>query len=110
VAVAHTAAVAGGSLLGSVVDENECARVEGLLRLPMNSSHHQAVGIPGEGLQVSARCPQDGVVEAVEGPFEGARPHFVLGVQWHPERTMDSSATSRALFSRFIDEAGRWRR
>jgi putative glutamine amidotransferase len=76
----------------------------------MNSSHHQAVAIPGSDLQVSARCPQDGVVEAIEGPFVGEKPHFVLGVQWHPERTMDSSSTSRALFTRFLDEAGRWRR
>jgi putative glutamine amidotransferase len=110
VAVAHTAAVAAGSLLSGIVDESECARVEGLLRLPMNSSHHQAVGIPGAGLQVSARCPQDGVVEAVEAARDGVQSHFVLGVQWHPERTMDSSSTSRALFNRFVDEAGRWRR
>ncbi len=110
VAVAHTAVVANPSLLGGIVDMQECARVDGGVRLPMNSSHHQAVGIPGSGLQVSARCPQDGVIEAVEGRFEGGRPHFVLGVQWHPERTMDSSSTSRALFTRFLEEAGQWRR
>ena len=110
VAVAHTAAVADRSLLSGIIDMDECAKVDGVVRLPMNSSHHQAVAIPGSDLQVSARCPQDGVVEAIEGPFVGEKPHFVLGVQWHPERTMDSSSTSRALFTRFLDEAGRWRR
>ena len=108
VAVAHTASVAEGSLLSGIIDIDECAKVDGAVRLPMNSSHHQAVGIPGSDLQVSARCPQDGVVEAIEGPFVGTKPHFVLGIQWHPERTIDSSSTSRALFSRFLDEAGRW--
>jgi len=29
-------------------------------------------------------------------------------VQWHPERTYDSSPASRALFSRFISEASAW--
>jgi putative glutamine amidotransferase len=38
----------------------------------------------------------------------GAPGGFVLGVQWHPERTYDSSAASRALFSRFISEAAKW--
>ncbi len=110
VAIAHTAAVSNGSLLADIIDRAECAEVDGVVRLPMNSSHHQAVGIAGSDLQVVARCPQDGVVEAVEGPFEGSNPHFVLGVQWHPERTLGSSGTSRALFTRFLDEAGRWQR
>ena len=110
VAVSHSAAVAEGSLLRSIIDRHEGAELDGFLRLPMNSSHHQAVGMIGWDLQVSARCPQDGVVEAIEGPFVGSRPHFVLGVQWHPERTMDSSSSSRALFTRFVDEAARWER
>ena len=77
--------------------------MDGYLRLPVNSSHHQAVGIAGHELRVSARCPQDAVIEAVEGPTLAN--HFVLGVQWHPERTCDSSATSRAIFARLVQEA-----
>ena len=110
VAVAHTAAIAGDSLLGGILDLDECVKADSGIRLPMNSSHHQAVGVPGSDLQVSARCPQDGVIEAIEGPFAGTKPHFVLGLQWHPERTIDSSSTSRALFTRFLYEAGRWER
>jgi putative glutamine amidotransferase len=81
---------------------------DGFLRLPVNSSHHQAIGIPGDGLRVSARSPEDGVVEAVEGTPEGVGGRFVLGVQWHPERTFEESAASRALFARFIAEAAAW--
>jgi gamma-glutamyl-gamma-aminobutyrate hydrolase PuuD len=33
------------------------------------------------------------------------RPQFLLGVQWHPERSYDISPTSRALFDRLIAEA-----
>lgn len=106
VAVAHTASVAPASLLASICDPAESPEVEQFRRLPVNSSHHQAVGIAGQGLRVSARCPQDNVVEAIEGPTPDQ--HFVLAVQWHPERTTDSSSTSRALFHRLVAEAGKW--
>jgi putative glutamine amidotransferase len=108
VGVAHTAAVAPNSLLGELAKAENPPERDGFLRLPINSSHHQAIGIPGDGLRVSARSPEDGVVEAVEGTPEGVGGNFVLGVQWHPERTFDDSAASRALFRRFVDEAAAW--
>lgn len=110
VAIAHNAAIAPHSLLGSIVDKDEAPEQDGFLRLPINSSHHQAVGIAGDGLKVTARCPQDAVIEAVEGgqATEGATAHFVLGVQWHPERSTEISATSRALFARLVAEARAW--
>jgi putative glutamine amidotransferase len=114
VATAHTVLIPTGSLLGSIVDRAEATEeqigTESFLRLPINSSHHQAVGIPGDGLRVAARCPQDAVIEAVEGgqATEGATAHFVLGLQWHPERSLDQSATSRAIFSRFVAAAAAW--
>ena len=109
VAIAHAVAIAPGSLLGALLTPTEAPEQDGFMRLPINSSHHQAVGIPGDGLRVVARCPQDGVVEAVEGgqAAEGAD-HFVLGVQWHPERSYDSSAASKAIFDRFVAEAASW--
>jgi putative glutamine amidotransferase len=110
VAIAHSAAIAPKSLLGTVLTPDEAPEQGRFLRLPINSSHHQAIGIPGDGLRVTARCPQDAVIEAVEGgqATEGATAHFVLGVQWHPERSYDISPTSRALFDRFIAEATAW--
>ncbi len=111
VSIAHTAMIVPDSLLGGIVaeaksnDAPEAPLEEGFLKLPVNSSHHQAIGIVGDGLRVVARCPQDGVVEAVEGT---APDHFVLGIQWHPERSVGISAASRAIFDRFIREAGAW--
>jgi putative glutamine amidotransferase len=110
VAIAHSAVIAPESILGAVLTTEEAPEQDGFLRLPVNSSHHQAIGIPGDGLRVTARCPQDGIVEAIEGgqATEGAIAHFVLGVQWHPERSYDISPASRSLFGRFIAEAAIW--
>jgi putative glutamine amidotransferase len=76
----------------------------------VNSSHHQAIDRPGDGLAVSARCVEDGVIEAVEltgKDRDGAEEHFVVGVQWHPERSFDSSEASWRLFHAFVDAAAR---
>jgi putative glutamine amidotransferase len=110
VGVAHTATIATNSLLASVVPGGEISEQDGFLRLPVNSSHHQAVGVPGDHLRVVARCPQDGVIEAVEGgqKSDDGKEHFVLGVQWHPERSYEISEISRAIFKRFVDEAVAW--
>ncbi len=54
---------------------------------------------------VAATSPVDGVIEALEG----AEPaQFVVAVQWHPERSYESSAASRALFAAFLDAARSW--
>jgi putative glutamine amidotransferase len=70
----------------------------------VNSSHHQSAETIGDGLRAVAHSP-DGVVEAVEGV---ALDHFVLGVQWHPERTVDDDEHSRALFAALIAAAKEW--
>jgi putative glutamine amidotransferase len=108
VSVAHTAAVAPDSLLGDVVAVEDLPERDGFLRLPVNSSHHQAIDTAGDGLRVSARSSEDGVIEAIEGAPDGVGGNFVLGVQWHPERTFEESAASRALFARFVAEASAW--
>jgi len=70
----------------------------------VNSSHHQAIATPGDGLDVIATAP-DGTVEAVEQRGQ----HFVLGVQWHPERTFSGSLASQAIFRDFVDTARAWK-
>jgi putative glutamine amidotransferase len=84
------------------------------LRLPVNTSHHQSVAVCGQGLRIVARCPDDEVVEAielasttpVEPMFHVEHPNrFLLGVQWHPERSLDISPSSRALFHALITAA-----
>lgn len=113
VAIAHTAQIAKDSLLASLLTPEEAPEVNGFLRLPVNTSHHQSVAAPGAGLRIVARCPDDGVIEAVELDPDNSvfhvehkgHPQFVLGVQWHPERSFEISAASRALFGRLVAEA-----
>lgn len=66
----------------------------------VNSSHHQAVRLPGSGFDVVGWA-SDGLVEAIEAPG----PRFVAGVQWHPER-MPTSTTQQRLFLAFVQAAG----
>jgi putative glutamine amidotransferase len=98
VAVAHTVEVEPGSKLASAVS----AGTKPALVVPVNSSHHQAADVGGDGLRVVARSPQDGVIEALEGTSPD---HFVLAVQWHPERSVDEDETSRAIFRALVEAA-----
>jgi putative glutamine amidotransferase len=76
----------------------------GELRGWVNSSHHQSVDGAGDGLQVVARA-DDGIIEAVESTTHD---HFVLGVQWHPERDYEQDELSKAIFRAFVNAA--WQR
>jgi putative glutamine amidotransferase len=73
--------------------------------VPVNSSHHQSAKVVGDGLRVVARS-EDQIIEAVEGTNPE---HFVLAVQWHPERNFDSDPASQALFKQFVEEARKYR-
>jgi putative glutamine amidotransferase len=74
------------------------------LILPVNSSHHQSADRIGDGLQIVARCTADGIIEALEGT---APDHFVLAVQWHPERSVEEDPASLAIFRALIDAANK---
>lgn len=102
VGIAHMVMVAPGSLLANLSGGETLEGRDGM-RIPANSSHHQAVGIAGKGLRITGRCPQDGVVEALELVSNGEHP-FLLGVQWHPERTFTMPA-SRGLFDGLVAAA-----
>ncbi len=75
-------------------------RIAGATKLSVNSAHHQAVKDVGDGVIVDAVAP-DGVVEGIEAP--GRR--FCLGVQWHPEFSIDPA--DDRIFDAFIAEASR---
>ena len=62
--------------------------------LSVNSIHHQGVDRVGGDLVVSARCPEDGVIEGLEMP--GRR--FVVAVQWHPESFWNRPDSFQSLF------------
>jgi len=102
VAVAHAIEAEPGSKLAQIVATGAKAHEGPALLVPVNSSHHQAADIVGDGLRVVARSPQDGVIEALEGT---APDHFVLAVQWHPERSVDEDEPSRAIFRALVEAA-----
>jgi gamma-glutamyl-gamma-aminobutyrate hydrolase PuuD/ubiquinone/menaquinone biosynthesis C-methylase UbiE len=77
---------------------NRIHRVAGHFEGEVTSQHHQGVADPGR-LEVIARA-EDGVIEAVRDP---ARHHY-LGVQWHPERTLDP-ALGIGIFQRLLEAA-----
>ncbi len=67
----------------------------------VNSLHHQTVDRLGHGLKVSARS-NDGVVEGLEMPG-----HDLLGVQWHPEMTLEPEPVFDWLISRATSHMAR---
>jgi putative glutamine amidotransferase len=99
VAVAHTVEIDPDSKLAKIVAAGNGSAAPRKLVVPVNSSHHQSAAAIGEGLRVVARCPDDGVIEALEGT---APDHFVVAVQWHPERSVDSDSASQAIFRALI--------
>jgi len=102
---AHTVRVEPQSKLAAILRDAGALPEGEDLAIPVNSSHHQAAEVLGDGLRLAAWCSEDGVKEAVEGT---APDHFVLGVQWHPERTYENDAASRALFDAFVRAAADW--
>lgn len=83
-------------ILGSAAEALDDKTVQ----MKVNSSHHEAVRKPGEGLVIVAKA-FDGVIEALEDP---TRPFF-LAVQWHPEDLTSNHVLHRAL----IDQAIHWK-
>jgi putative glutamine amidotransferase len=97
---AHTVQIEPKSKLGQIVGS------PGRQPLAVNSSHHQAADVVGDGLRIVARSPKDGIIEALEGT---APDHFVLALQWHPERSVNEAPevaeSARAIFRAFIETA-----
>jgi putative glutamine amidotransferase len=94
--------------LGGVTEDARSPRseVRSPLILPVNSSHHQSAEKIGNGLRIVARCTADGIIEALEGTTPD---HFVIAVQWHPERSVQQDAASPAIFRAFIEAASQHR-
>ena len=103
VPIAHDVVIDEGSVLAGIVNDGNGNGS----KIPVNSSHHQSAEKLGDGLRISARCPDDGVIEAIEGIDPD---HFVLAVQWHPERSVDEDAPSRGIFRALIQAAKHWRK
>lgn len=85
----HDVMVAENSLLRKLV---------GTEVLPVNTVHHQAVDILGNGLRITAES-SDGIVEAIE--LKGHP--FCLGVQWHPEFLFRCHTEHRQILVSFVE-------
>lgn len=110
VVVAHGVEIEEGSKLAEILQTTENVRGNAgtgtassrALPIPVNSSHHQSAELIGDGLKIVARCPEDGIIEALEGTSPD---HFVLAVQWHPERSFDEDENSKAIFKALVEAA-----
>ena len=102
VAKAHTVKIEPESRLAEIVR----ASVGTGKTAAVNSSHHQSADAVGDGLRVVARSAEDGIIEALEGT---APDHFVLAVQWHPERSVNDgpelAESAKSIFRSFIEAA-----
>lgn len=123
IAVAHKVEIEKDSKLAEIVEGREeyglssqdndsrtkngaVPREGNRLIIPVNSSHHQSADAIGKNLRLVARCPDDRIIEALEGTNPD---HFVLAVQWHPERSVEEDAPSRAIFRAFIAAVKEWK-
>lgn len=101
--VGHDADIPGTSQSYEVAKDSHLACLVGSTKVEGQSWHHQAVNQVGASLKVVAKN-EDGTVEALEATD---RP-WLIGVQWHPERTLEDEATKR-LFKEFITAATEYR-
>ena len=82
--------------------QSQLTQITGAARLQVNSRHHQAVNLIGEGLRVSARDSEDGTIEALEASDRS----FMIAVQWHPEDQALRQTEQMNLFKRFAQACG----
>jgi putative glutamine amidotransferase len=93
----HPARIEAGGEIAQLAAISGHANQNGGFDVQINTSHHQSVRDLGHRLRVAAIAP-DGVVEAVE---HQPHKHWVVGVQWHPER-MKGDALATALFRALV--------
>lgn len=95
----HQVELMAGSRLGALLAETQSHKI--------NSIHHQGIKDLAPGFVVEARCPEDGVIEAIR--YSGAA--YVAAVQWHPEfhRPELGTLDDRPLLTDFLQAAGRAR-
>lgn len=102
--VGHTAHQPAPALYGtSRITFSAGSRVAELLgtETKVRCYHHQAIDELAHGLTATGWA-DDGTIEAVESTGAG----FVLGVQWHPEETLDDLRLFQALVTASTKENG----
>lgn len=87
-----------GSHQVKIYPHTKLGRILGTQSERVNSLHHQAVELPGEGLRINA-VSEDGFIEGLEAVLHP----FCVGVQWHPEHMSKYSAQQRKIISAFVE-------
>ena len=69
----------------------------------VTSTHHQAIDRVGESLKINAKS-EDGIIEGIEYE-DKINKHFLLGIQWHPEKFSDfNNPFSKNILIKFYEE------
>lgn len=66
-----------------------------------SSVHHQGIANLGEGL-IAGAVAEDGVIEIIEGVHKD---RFLIGIQGHPEFTLDNLPKFKSFFASFIESS-----
>jgi gamma-glutamyl-gamma-aminobutyrate hydrolase PuuD len=90
-----------------VVPDSELAGILGVTRLEkVVSTHGNCVAELAPGVRVAATGP-GGTIEAIEAD-SGANEGWIIGIQWHPEMTLDKEVQHR-VFHTLVDRARKHR-
>lgn len=83
-----------------IEDDSKMAEAMGSSIVKTYSGHHQAVKDIADGLRIVAKSPDDIVegLEAIDHPW-------MIGVQWHPEKSAHEDKTQQALFNKLVEIA-----
>jgi putative glutamine amidotransferase len=80
-------------------ESSRLAAAAGQVAVDAWSGHHQGIHRLGQGL-VPVGWTGDGLIEAVERDRG-----WMVGVQWHPERTAPADPASQGIFDAFVARA-----
>lgn len=83
-----------------IIKESKLASIVKTNVVQTYSGHHQAIKTIGDGLVITAKAGDDIVegLEVVDHPW-------MLGVQWHPEKSANTDSTQQALFDALVQIA-----
>ncbi len=98
--------VSGDDVVEHVLEvraDTKLARATAAGRMRVNSRHHQAVTPDRLAPGLRPTVLHDGLVEA----FESEAHRWVVGVQWHPERTSEVDEAAARIFDAFVAQTSR---
>jgi putative glutamine amidotransferase len=89
----------------AIAPQSRLAKVVGAEMLPTNTFHHQGMDAPVLAplfVPVAYAQPDTWLVEAYESPQH----RWVVGVQWHPERSFELEDGHRRIWQSFFEACG----